>query len=178
MQVPKERWLFISEWMSKNESKVRSFVYKRYYLNYSAYLIDDFIAEAYIVAYEALSICRNKPFEGYFWTLFKQKCKSVLANQPHKSFLIGNDVRDSYEANYDDEDGYMDEQYAQTIAKYLNILLPPQKQICRLIAFANEPIRLEDIANAIGITYKAALARFNSSIKRIKEARLYEEEHI
>ena len=116
-----EAWAIALEWVNEHSRKICGYVSKRYLLDYSAYEMQDFLAEASLVAYEALINCGEIPFEAYFWVQFKNRCKT-LANKPHKSKYTGSlghvyaEVQDSTE--YDD----------MVLVQYLSILTPKQRE--------------------------------------------------
>ncbi len=83
--------------------------------------MQDFIADAYLVAYDALVTCGDKSFEAYFWVKFKNRCKT-LANKPHESRFTRN-----IECIYGAEHSLI---YDEAVIEcYLSILTPKQKEV-------------------------------------------------
>lgn len=153
--TPDERWLFAVRWVEEHSRTICGYVRNHHLLDYSAYEMQDFISEAYLEAYKALSAHTDVPFEAYFWNQFKNRCK-VLSNKPHKSrFINAADLplQSGESIDYDEK----------TIAQYLAILTPKQRA-----AFI-EP----DVLN---ISRQALQQRINSAIKTIQTFKQYSEE--
>lgn len=120
MQAP-EAWALALEWVNDNNRKICGYVSKRYLLRYSAYEMQDFLSEAYLLAYDTLMSCGETPFEAYFWMSFRNRCKT-LANKPHEARLKGNLLNVCAEV----DEGFPYDEAA--LAQYLSILTPKQRE--------------------------------------------------
>jgi hypothetical protein len=151
----------------KDNPCIEAHVKNKHYVMYSPYEIADFIAEAYFIAYEAFLHHPNN-LERVFWTRYKIRC-NALANTPH-----GNCFIDASELSIDKEcesiefiDSIDENTYISVINKALNTLTPSQRQLCRIITFAKEPVATEFLAKAFQITPSAMSQRISAIVKKL-----------
>ena len=162
-----ERWAFAVHWVDENKSKLNNYIYKHYLLNYSAYAVEDFLSESYMVAYEALS-CKA-PFEACFWVLFKNRCKKTLANKQH---TLKNRSDMDVQADYEERlcrYTPLGESAFDEITGLLDYLTPCQREVIRLIAGAGKPLAIIELAEILGISRQAVEQRINRGINTLKD---------
>ncbi len=155
-----ECWQLAMSWVDEHRRKICGYVHNHHLLYYSAYEVQDFVSEAYLVAYEAVS-CKA-PFEACFWVLFKNRCKTAMANKPHGS-------RERPDVNITSE---ADEEFPHSldeISELLDYLTPCQKEIIELIAEAGHPLAINTLAEMLGVSRQAVEQRICRGTKVIKE---------
>ncbi len=169
-----EQWDYAYHWVQTNRNILKSYIYSHKLLNYSAYDINDYLSECYLIAFEAKKRSGDERIEPIFWRLFKDKC-SVMANKPLENSLYEDiyNIENFLEPDKADEPDHTDEvdadKYILEIKKILNILSPGQRQIFRLIAFAKKPMTVKEIAAALNISSQAVDARINNGLKKIRK---------
>ena len=87
----------------------------RKFMIYSPYGIEDYLAEARMVAFEAMKLSLAKGesdrMEGYFWTLLKQAFSKMSTNPSQADVVAGEDagplacIFEEYTEEWGDEDG-------------------------------------------------------------------------
>jgi DNA-directed RNA polymerase specialized sigma24 family protein len=120
--------------------------------------MQDFLSEAYQMAYEALSC--NAQFEACFWILFKNRCKTVLANKPHKRRQFP-DI-DTKRETIKDRPHSLDE-----ISGLLGYLAPRQREVIEIIANADDCLTANTLAERLGISRQAVEQRIDKGAKAI-----------
>jgi len=154
-------WEAIVPWVDSRRDRITGWARLR--MGMSAYDVEDFIQQAYISAYEAMTsreVEKNPAlFERYFWGVFKNQCRGMLTG-PRLSENVEPASKSSPPVTARD-DG---------LKNSLEIMTPREKDVwTRLLDSGNGTPTLSEIALDLGCSRQCVQQLRDAGLRRVRD---------